>query len=388
MDPIRRTETWFAHNGLPQFVDDYNSREHIWTRAVPAMIVVLAVQLSSALWSALSSGSRVLPVFTVVVAVLALVLVGLWSKRRRGYWFAPSERVGWPVLLGFIAAGALPDAIQYGRRIEGVDITWQTLVASLLLQVLLLGVIYFVTRFALLAMVGWAVRQTVRSAGDLYAVATKALPLLLIVMIVLFINTEMWQVAGSLAGPVLWGSSGMLLIFGGLVTLDRTREQIATLRLDAPIEDIRAACARTPLAGVVAGLPQVGNADLHRPQRRAMVIAALSTQVIQAALIGLLVWAFFIVFGVVAITAPVQQAWLGDLGSADVFWTIGQDHVLSRALIRVATFLGAFAAFYTTVYAASDPVYRASFSDDVGASLQQAVDVRRAYLSVKGQQDA
>ncbi|HPE11052.1 MAG: hypothetical protein H6524_01755 [Actinobacteria bacterium] len=388
MDPIRRTETWFAHNGLPQFVDDYNSREHIWTRAVPAMIVVLAVQLSSALWSALSSGSRVLPVFTVVVAVLALVLVGLWSKRRRGYWFAPSERVGWPVLLGFIAAGALPDAIQYGRRIEGVDITWQTLVASLLLQVLLLGVIYFVTRFALLAMVGWAVRQTVRSAGDLYTVATKALPLLLIVMIVLFINTEMWQVAGSLAGPVLWGSSGMLLIFGGLVTLDRTREQIATLRLDAPIEDIRAACARTPLAGVVAGLRQVGNADLHRPQRRAMVIAALSTQVIQAALIGLLVWAFFIVFGVVAITAPVQQAWLGDLGSADVFWTIGQDHVLSRALIRVATFLGAFAAFYTTVYAASDPVYRASFSDDVGASLQQAVDVRRAYLSVKGRQDA
>jgi hypothetical protein len=119
-----------------------------------------------------------------------------------------------------------------------------------------------------------------------------------------------------------------------------------------------------------------------------MVIAALSTQVIQAALIGLLVWAFFIVFGVVAITAPVQQAWLGDLGSADVFWTIGQDHVLSRALIRVATFLGAFAAFYTTVYAASDPVYRASFSDDVGASLQQAVDVRRAYLSVKGRQDA
>ena len=388
MDPIRRTETWFARNGLPRFVDDYNSGEHIWTRAVPAMIVVLAVQFSSALWSALSSGSRVLPVFTVAVAVLALVLVGLWSKRRRGYWFAPSERVGWPVLLGFVAAGALPDAIQYGRRIEGVDITWQTVVASLLLQVLLLGVIYFVTRFALLAMAGWAIRQTARSAGDLYAVATKALPLLLIVMIVLFINTEMWQVAGSLDGPVLWGSSGLLLIFGVLVTLDRTRDQIATLRLDAPIDEVRAACARTPMGAVVQGMQEVGDAHLQRPQRRAMVIAALSTQVIQAALIGLLVWAFFIVFGVVAITAPVQQAWLGDLGSADVFWTIGQDHVLSRALIRVATFLGAFAAFYTTVYAASDPVYRASFSEDVGASLQQAVDVRRAYLSARGQPNA
>ncbi len=57
--------------------------------------------------------------------------------------------------------------------------------------------------------------------------------------------------------------------------------------------------------------------------------------------------------------------------------------MLSRALVRVATFLGAFAAFYTTIYAASDPVYRASFSEDTGASLQQAVDVRRVYLAVK-----
>ena len=71
------------------------------------------------------------------------------------------------------------------------------------------------------------------------------------------------------------------------------------------------------------------------------------------------------------------------LGTADVFWTIGDVHVLSRALIRVATFLGAFAAFYTTIYAASDPVYSASFSDDVGGSLQQAVDVRRVYLAAK-----
>ena len=103
--------------------------------------------------------------------------------------------------------------------------------------------------------------------------------------------------------------------------------------------------------------------------------------------IGTLVWLFFIVFGMLAITLPVQSAWVGDLGTADVFYTMGDDHVLSRALIRVSTFLGAFAAFYTTIYASSDPVYRASFTEDAGASLQKAVDVRRAYLTVKASGD-
>lgn len=269
-----------------------------------------------------------------------------------------------------------------------MDVTWGEVISSVVVQMLLLGIIYFVTRFALLAMLGWAVRQTVRSASDLYVVASKALPLLLIVMIVLFINTEMWQVAGSLDGPVLWASSGLILVFGVLVTFENTHDQISTLQQDAPIASLRASCQGTPLAAAAQNIERAQDPQLNSPQRRNLLVAALATQGIQAALIGVLVWAFFIVFGVVAITAPVQQAWLGDLGSAEVFWTIGQDHVLSRALVRVATFLGAFAAFYTTVYAASDPVYRASFSDDVGASLQQAVDVRRVYLTVKVGADA
>ena len=36
----------------------------------------------------------------------------------------------------------------------------------------------------------------------------------------------------------------------------------------------------------------------------------MATQVIQAALVGFVVWVFFMVFGVVAITVQVQAAWL------------------------------------------------------------------------------
>ncbi len=383
MDPIRRTETWFSHNGLPQFVDDYNSREHIWTRALPAMLAVIVIQLVGSLSFAVTSGGRVLPVVGFVAAGLAVLGLGLWSKFKRGYWFAPADRVRWPVFAGFMLTGVLSEILQFGKSVDGDTISWFALTVALVMQALILGVIYVITRFALLSMIGWGIRQTVKSASDLYVVATKALPLLLIVMIVLFINTEMWQVAGSLDSGLLWSSAGLLLVLGVLVTLERTNEQVRSLDQGASVEQLRASCAGTPLAGQADGLSEVCGPDLERPQRRNLLIAALFTQLVQAALIGTLVFAFFIVFGMVAITAPVQQTWMGDLGSADVFWVIGDEHALSRALVRVSTFLGAFAAFYVTIYASSDPVYRASFSEDTGASLQQAVDVRRVYLQVK-----
>lgn len=381
VDRIRRTETWFSHNGLPQFVSDYNSREHIWTRALPALVFIMALQLISAVWYAVSNGSRVVPVVALAFAGFILLGQGLISKRRRGYWFAPADRVGWPVLVAFLACGIVSEMVQLGNEVEGETVTWASVLAAFALQAFLLAFIYILTRFAVLSMIGWGIRQTIRSASDLYIVATKALPLLLIVMIVLFINTEMWQVAGSLDGPVLWASAGMLLLLGVLVTLERTHEQILTLDQDAPVEQLRRSCQGTPLAD--AAFDTAPPPDLRRPQRRNLMIAAIFTQVVQAALIGFLIWLFFMVFGMVAISLPVQEAWMGDLGSVDVWWTFADDHVLSRALVRVSTFLGAFAAFYVTIYASSDPVFRASFSEDIGASLQQAVDVRRVYLGMR-----
>lgn len=76
VDPIRRTETWFSRNGFPQFVDGYNSAEHIWTRALPAMAVVAAVQLVSALSLAVTNGTRLVPVLVLVVPGLVLVSLG------------------------------------------------------------------------------------------------------------------------------------------------------------------------------------------------------------------------------------------------------------------------------------------------------------------------
>ena len=51
------------------------------------------------------------------------------------------------------------------------------------------------------AMLVWAVKHVFERLSDVFRLATRALPLLLLFMTFLFINTEVWQVAGGLTGP-------------------------------------------------------------------------------------------------------------------------------------------------------------------------------------------
>ena len=224
-DPLRDTERWFIRRGLPQFVESYDSDRDVWTRAQPFLLVILALELAPWLLVALIPGGTFGPLVAIGAVLAVLLGVGLSSKARRGYWFAPPDRVGWPFLLAFVAAPVLAQAVVVNFTFDLDDPgaitltnTWLDVVGTFVTQVILLAVVYLFVRYAVVSMTLWAVRQTVRHARDLYTVSTKALPFLLIVMIVLFVNTEMWQVAGSLEAGVLWASVGLLLLLGVLVT--------------------------------------------------------------------------------------------------------------------------------------------------------------------------
>ena len=44
-DPITGTEAWFIRRGLPQFVDSYDTRRDVWTRAQPYLTAILGLEL-------------------------------------------------------------------------------------------------------------------------------------------------------------------------------------------------------------------------------------------------------------------------------------------------------------------------------------------------------
>lgn len=381
-DPIAGTERWFIRRGLPQFVDSYDTRRDVWTRAQPYLIAILVLELIPYALVAFLPGGSLTPLMGALAVAVVLGLFAMWSKWRRGFWFAPPNQVGWPFLGFFVlapTAGAL--ALVAFPATDFGPITWVDVVTSVLVQIVILAAAYLITRFAVFAMLWWAVRQTFRHLGDLYTVATKALPLLLIVMLVLFINTEMWQMAGTLSVGLLWSSVGILIVLGVLVTFDRTRTQIQALDYCPPDQQVRSSCRNTPIAELAdtVELPP-DPAPLRLREKGNLIAAAMVTQLIQAAVLGFAVWLFFLIFGTVTISLSLQEAWLAGLVPSDVFIHLGEDRGVTRALFRVSTFIAGFAAFYTTIYASTDDTYRGSFASDAGAELQQAIDVHRVYV--------
>ena len=171
-------------------VAGYSSERDIWTRAQPLMVVILVVELLPFVLNPLLPGGSLRGLYAGLAAVAALIVLGIWSKVARGYWLRPPDRVGWTFVTFFLVAPVLASLISLNLDLgDGSPLSWSDVGIALVTQAALLVVIYLWTRYAVCSITWWDCRQTVRHFGDLYAVATEALPLRLIEMIVLFINT-------------------------------------------------------------------------------------------------------------------------------------------------------------------------------------------------------
>lgn len=287
-------EAWFVAHGLPYFVDD--RRDLVRRRlATPRLLVVALVGL--------------------LVAASAGVAFGLWVGQ-----VSAGLAVGATVLLG--VAG-----IYAGRA----------------LQVHLIAT--------------WALRHSLASLELLFPLATRALPMLLLFITFLFINTEVWMVASALDGGVLWGA---VLLFAAMAV------GFLVVRLIEEVDRLDDEVGRDELGD---------DADVVGLQRTNLVLVLLITQALQVLLLALAVFAFFIVFGAVAMDEHVLAAWIGE--PLTYPWGI---RPVSRELVQVSVFLAAFSGLYFAVFAVTDETYRREFFTEVLGELEQALRVRVGYL--------
>jgi len=145
-------------------------------------------------------------------------------------------------------------------------------------------------------------------------------------------------------------------------------------------------CVGTPLSEVATEVSaEAGEIELTRLQKANLVLVMLFAQALQVMLLSLSVFAFFIVFGLIAIKDSVIQAWLGPGTAADPIPSdlpsLGWLPV-SNELFQVSVFLAAFAGLYFTVYAVSDETYRRQFFADIADELENAVGAERVYLAL------
>ncbi|MCW2832885.1 MAG: hypothetical protein JWN68_838 [Nocardioides sp.] len=294
-------EAWFLAHGLPYFVDD--TRDQVRRRlARGRLLVVGGVGL--------------------LLAVAAGVAVGWWvatSTKQSGV--SAGISVGATVLL-------LVAAVYAGRALK-FDVIGK-----------------------------WAMRHSLASLELLFPLATRAMPMLLLFVTFLFINTEVWMIASALDGGILWGA---VLMFGGVATgflLVRLSEEVD--RLDDEV-----------------GRDELGDrADVVGLQRTNLVLVLLITQAFQVLLLALAVFVFFVVFGAIVMDEAVLKSWIGE--QLTYPWGI---KLVSLELVQVSVFLAAFSGLYFAVFAVTDETYRREFFTDVLGELEQALKVRVRYLS-------
>jgi hypothetical protein len=319
---VRDAERWFLDHGLPYFVDDVR-----------------------ATMQARMSRSRIVSVLGVAVLLSAAggLAVGL-ANDSTSFGFA----TGCWLLLAVVAAYAL-----VALRMHDIA--------------------------------GWALKRAFASLGLLFPLATRALPMLLLFVTFLFINTEVWQVTSDMDAGVLWTA---VLFFGVAATgflLARLDEELDQFDDDVTAETLLDVTADTPLAPTARQLVDEGvdlqtEAQVTGLQKFNLVLALLVAQAVQVLLLAIAVFAFFVIFGVVAIDDGVISTWVTAKGTPH--YDLGQ-HLVSSELARVSIFLAAFSGLYFTVYAVMDNNYRQQFFTQIMRELARVVGARICYRELR-----
>ncbi len=373
---IAVTERWFLDRGIPHFIEDYRATDDVFTRALPVLTVVFLIELLGAAnlewawWINLGA----------LVAGVA-VAVGLWAvvnALRGRRWSQLPDTVGPVELAAFVLIPAVLPLI--GGQVLSAVVT-------AVVNLVLLGLIYLVLSYGLVPMTRWAFVQTTKQLGAVAGLFGRALPLLLLFTVALFINTEVWQVAASLDGLLYWTTVGFFVLAGTLFLVLRLPGELARLRDQLTGGALVESCACTPMEAAAAELEAEGAVEpvpLGKRQQGNVLLVLFFSQAVQVLLVTVAISVFFFVFGLVAIRPEVISAWLGDIGHDTLAtWELfGREMELTRALIHVAGFLGALSGFYFTVYVITDATYREEFFTEIVADVRQSLAVRNVYLAL------
>jgi hypothetical protein len=372
-DAWTRTERWFLERGLPHFIADYSASTDIWTRAVPALTLLFLAEI------AILAPHREFPIWldVLVIAAAFAVVLGAWAlvNRARGRSaLARPDSVGPVELAAFVLVPAIVPLALGGQLRQAIITT--------VFNIVLLGAIYVSTSFGVIAMTGWAFGRLLRQLEAVVSLLARALPMIALLVTFLFLTAEVWQTAGELHGPAYWIAVALFPFVGVLFIVARLPRDIGELNQFSNEHEIDALLAGTPMAAVPVGH---ATAPPLRPREWGNVgLVALFSQGLQIFIVSMLIGAFFVVLGVLLVSAATTLDWAGEVHVLAT-WTLGERNlVVTEQLLRVAGFLTAFSGLNFTVYLLTDPTYRAEFRGEVVGELREAFAVRAAYLGSLG----
>lgn len=405
-------EKWFIKRGLPHFIEDYRATDDVFNRALPLIVLLIIVQMGLELSShTVTWQKRGIGAAVGLGAVLVLFLTANLIRQRHA-WYK------WPKKVGVIEISLL---VALGPAVGLVArASYQAVAADLAANIAVLIVVYALVAYAVLPVILWALRHSVKEVSNLVSLASKALPMLALFGTFLFLNVDMWHIASFLERQQLWTMVGFFAVITFLFLMVRLPEEVRSLSGLYTKASVLSAATDTPL---IKHLHELDD-DLHpispnRKQRINMLFVLAFTQIVQVLLLSLVVFAYFVTLGKLAVTNTQVSDWLNipecearygselyreelakcaspggwakivepgkwfGLEAKLPFHYLGyHDVVFSEPLLQTAILLTTFSAFFFAVSAVTDEAYRKDFFESITGTLIKSLELRCGYVNL------
>lgn len=361
---IAAVEAHFRRNGLPHLAVDYDPREDTLTRLWPALVLILLVGLAITLRPDWAYWQRALAVAAGAgIAIGGLILVNIVRGRRV---IAPPEDVG------FLEAGVFvfTPAIASLALGDGLERTAGIAVGS----VVVAAVLYGLTSLGVLPMLVHQWRPALQGLATTGAIAVRALPPLIAVLLFLALASETWRAFGRLEG---WRFGALLAGFGLLalviLTFGLVRERRELYRPE-PGERMEDDAMAGPAAALVMRGVRPTVPPLSRLERINLAAALVLSIALRVLIVGAAVAAAFLAVSLIVLDRQLTAEWIEQVPTVLLAVDIaGREVVLTSASVRVAVALGAFASMYFVAVALGESRNREEFLDDELARIRRVV---------------
>lgn len=377
---LRQVHEWFLHRGLPLVLTRRVRSRALIDRSAPMVSGVGALFAGTMMLAELTDGD---PDYGYVIrlGVLTMLLIAapfaLYLLHRLGTTRGEAGRRSAALLVMALFVFGLPFADSGFSGIAAAEAIGFAIVAVIAIWLTYVG-------FGSIAL--WAFRFAWVQFGALGTLMSRALPLLMITVVVYFTG-ELWQLAARMTRQRLWQTIGFLALVALLFMVTTIRDEVRALREDR--------AEQTDPAKLLEGTPLQPEAG-HQPVRTALslseqvnvVAVMVVSQAIQVVFFTAGLFAFFLALGIVAVPDDVAVLWAAEetcgVGEPPCPGTWFGIHVpVPQTIVHVSLFVAVLSGLYFTVSTSVDPLYRERFFDPLIADVAVSLAGRDAYLEME-----
>ncbi len=375
---MRGVHEWFLHRGLPLVLTRRVRSRALIDRSAPMVSGIGALIALTMTLAELTDGDPDYG-YAIRLGVLTLALIAapfaLYLLHRSGTTRGEAGRRSAALLVMALFVFGLPFADSGFSGIAAAEIVGFAVVAVLAIWLTYIGIGSIVL---------WAFRFAWHQVGALGTLMSRALPLLMLTVVVFFTG-ELWQLAARMTRERLWQTIGFLALVAVLFMVTTIRDEVKALREDrAGQTDPAKLLEGTPLA---TGSHAAARSPLSFAEQVNVVAVMVVAQAIQVVLFTAGLFAFFVALGIVAVPDDVAVLWSSEetcpIGEPPCAGTWFGIHVpIAQTIVHVSLFVAVLSGLYFTVSTSVDPIYRERFFDPLISDVAVSLAGRDAYLEM------